>query len=152
MEAYEQISQFDARKASFRTWIIGRTLYRAIDRRRHLQSTGFYRSLPIAAAATQNIDSSDQLPRFSRDELKHLLAELLSILSPSEREVIELHLFRNLTLEETHTAIKTPLSMVRYMYYGAMKKLRTAFLAKVRKADANGSDPQPRKAGGHASS
>lgn len=153
MEVYERILQFDPQKGSFRTWLIGKAYYRSIDRKRRLESDGFYQTLPIiVAAVTPHIDSSNQLSRFSRDELRHFLSELLSVLSDSEREIVELHFFGNLTLEETCHAIKTPLSKVRHLYYGAMKKLRTAFLSEMKKLDTEESDSQVRKAGDHASS
>ena len=152
MEAYERISQFDPRKGTFRTWLIRKAFYRAIDRKRRLESNGFYQTLPIiSAVATPNIDSP-QLSRFSRDELRHLLSELLGILSDGERRVIELHLFRDLTLEETRQVVKASLSKVRHLYYGAMDKLRAAMGSEVKKPDNDTPDPQPRKAGGHASS
>jgi RNA polymerase sigma-70 factor (ECF subfamily) len=130
MEAYERISQFDAQKGSLRNWLMAIGRYRAIDRKRRLQSSGVYRSIPMSEESTDSFLPAKSLPRFSPHELPHLLTELLKVLSPEEKRVIDLHLLRDLTLEETRIETKFPISAVRHLYYRAMKKLRTALFAK----------------------
>jgi RNA polymerase sigma-70 factor (ECF subfamily) len=149
MQAYKRITQFDATKASFRTWLLTNARCRAIDRKRSLQS-GVYRWVAMADSTLPNGHSSKQLPQFSRHELTHFVEQLLEVLSPKERRVIHLHLFRDLTLEETQKVLQEPLSAVRHLYYGAMKKLRAAFLAKA--PTLPGEASQARKAGHDASS
>jgi RNA polymerase sigma-70 factor (ECF subfamily) len=150
MQAYKRISQFDATKASFRTWLLTNARCRAIDRKRSLQSNGVYRWVAMVDSAIPDGHSSKQLPRFSRHELTHFVEQLLEVLSPSERRVIHLHLYRDLTLEETQKELQAPLSAIRHLYYGAMKKLRAAFLAKAH--NSRGKASLARKAGHNASS
>jgi len=123
MEAYGRISQFDVKKGRFKAWLMRIARNRAIDRKRHLESTGFYRSVSFnerSAPAGQ----PKPLTRFSGHEKTHFIGELLRVLTAEERAVIDLHVFGDLTLEETHSAIESSLSAVRHRYYGAMRKLR----------------------------
>jgi RNA polymerase sigma-70 factor (ECF subfamily) len=148
MEVYRRISTFDPRKGSFKSWLMTSARHRAIDRRRHLQSTGFYQSVSLTDGKPPDSNWIKRLSRFSANEMRHFLGELLGALSVDERTVIDLHIFRDLTLEETHSALNSPLSAVRHLYYRAMKKLRAASTQ-----THTPSNPQkPRGTGQHASS
>jgi RNA polymerase sigma-70 factor (ECF subfamily) len=145
MDVYRRISQFDPEKSSFRTWLMRIARFRAIDRKRHLQSSGVYRWVDIPDAALSTNHSNNHLGRFSPLELTYFVDQLLAVLSSKERQVIHLHLFRDLTLEETHEQLKSPLSAVRHLYYGAMKKLRAALVTES--PTLPGDSSQSRKAG-----
>lgn len=148
MEAYRRISQFDAQRGSFKTWLMRNARNRAIDRKRHLQTTGFYRSISLDEGTIQG--GSTRLPnRFTGHEMRHLLGELLRVLTAEERTVIDLHVFEDLTLDETQSAIQSSLSAVRHLYYGAMKKLRNE---SVRMQNSSTKDPKSPKGNPDASS
>lgn len=149
MDAFRRISQFDPEKSSFRTWLMSRVRSRAIDRKRRLQSSGVYRWVDMSDTAFSDNHSNNHRRQFSRDELTLFVKQLLAVLSPNERRVIDLHVFRDFTLEETHQELKSPLSAIRHLYYGAMKKLRVAFIAKAPRLP--GEVSQARKAGHHDS-
>lgn len=148
MEAYKRISQFDPHKGSFKSWLMWSARNRAIDRKRHLQATGFYQSVSLTDGKVSNSNWLKRLSKFSGNEMKHFLGELLGVLSTDERTVIDLHIFRTLTLEETSSAINSPLSAVRHLYYRAMNKMRAASA----QTHAQSNRPKPRRAGQHASS
>lgn len=126
MDVYRRISQFDPEKSSFKTWLMGIARFRAIDRKRHLQSSGVYRWVDMPDDSASPNYSNDHRGRLSPSEMTYFVDQLLAVLSSKERQVIHLHLFRDLTLEETREQLRSPLSTVRHLYYRAMEKLRAA--------------------------
>jgi len=145
MDVYRRISQFDPERSSFRTWVMTTARSRAIDRKRHLQSSGVYRWVEMSETTVAGNPSNNGLGSFSPGDRTRFVRQLLAVLSSKERQVIHLHLFRDLTLEETHEQLKSPLSAVRHLYYGAMKKLRAAFVTASPRLPSERS--QSRKAG-----
>jgi RNA polymerase sigma-70 factor (ECF subfamily) len=130
LEVYQRISQFDAQKGTFKSWVITAARHRSIDRKRHLQSRGIYDVLQIDEGVIANANPSGPMAPLSQQELDHLLKELLKALPAREREVIKLHLFRGLTLEEVRQQMEESISVVRRLYYGGLKKLQSGFSAK----------------------
>jgi RNA polymerase sigma-70 factor (ECF subfamily) len=130
LEVYQRISQFDARKGTFKSWVITAAKHRSIDRKRHLQSRGIYDLLQIDDGVISNANPSGTMAPLSQHELDHLLKELLGALPPREREVIKLHFFRGLTLEEVRQEMEESISVVRRLYYGGLKKLQRGLSAK----------------------
>lgn len=129
-EVYQRISQFDAQKGTFKAWLITAAKHRAIDRKRHLRSRGVYDLLQIDGGEMPNANPSGTMAPLSQQELDHLLKELLKALPAREREVIELHFFRGLTLEEVRQEMMESISVVRRLYYGGLKKLQRGLSAK----------------------
>lgn len=129
-EVYQRISQFDAQKGTFKSWVITAAKHRSIDRRRHLQSRGVFDLLQIDDGVMSNANPSGTMAPLSQQELGHLLKELLKGLPAREREVIKLHFFRGLTLEEVRQEIKESISVVRRLYYGGLKKLQRGLASK----------------------
>jgi RNA polymerase sigma-70 factor (ECF subfamily) len=121
---YQRISHFDFQKGTFKSWVIRAARHRSIDRKRHLQSRGTYELLPLDASVVSDGHQSGRMAQLSEQESDQLIDELLSTLPPKEREVIELHFFRGLTLDEVRLEINESLSMVRRLYYGGLKKLQ----------------------------
>lgn len=129
LEVYQRISQFDAQKGPFKSWVMRAAKHRSIDRKRHLQSRGIYDLLQIDEGVTSANPSGAMAP-FSQQELDHLLKELLKTLPARERKVIKLYFFRGLTLEEVRQEMKESLSAIRRLYYGGLNKLRCELPAK----------------------
>jgi len=127
---YQRISQFDFRKGTFKSWVIGAARHRSIDRKRHLQSRGTYELLRLDASVVSDDYQGGPMAQLSQQESDQLIEELLDTLPPKEREVIELHFFRGLTLDEVRLEIDESLSIVRRLYYGGLKKLQLGLSAK----------------------
>jgi RNA polymerase sigma-70 factor (ECF subfamily) len=127
---YQRISQFDAQKGSLKSWLITAAKHRAIDRKRHLQSRGIYDLLHIDEDGGSESHPSGPMPQMSQPEIDQLVTELLETLSDKEREVIKLHFFRGLTLDEVRHEMKESISVVRHLYYGGLKKLQLDLASK----------------------
>jgi RNA polymerase sigma-70 factor (ECF subfamily) len=129
---YQRISQFDAQKGSLKSWVIKAAKHRAIDRKRHLHSRGIYDLLHIDEDRGSDSYPSRPVAQLSHQEVDQLVTELLETLPAKEREVIKLHFFRGLTLDEVHHEMKESLSVIRRLYYGGLKKLQLGLASKNR--------------------
>lgn len=130
LETYERIAQFDPRKGHFKSWLMRKAIRRAIDRKRHLKSQGIYGWTEIDEEATADLSSEGAILQLSRQEIGHLVKELLEALPARERKVINLRFFKGFTLEEVQRETKETLPAVRHLYYGGLKKLRSALLGR----------------------
>jgi RNA polymerase sigma-70 factor, ECF subfamily len=128
LEAYERIAQFDAQKGHFKSWLLRKASRRAIDRKRSLKSQGIYAWTEIDEETTAEHSPAEGILQLSRQEIRHLVKELLRALSPRQRQVISLSFFRDLTLQEVQGETKETLPTIRHLYYGGLKKLRSALL------------------------
>jgi len=135
LETYERIAQFDSEKGSLRSWIFRMTTLRAIDRKRHLKSQGIYRWTELDEQGTAESRPGQAILQLSRQEIGHLIKELLRSLSVREREVIKLSFFRGLTLREVQGEIKETFPAVRHLYYDALAKLRLALRSRGTRSD-----------------
>jgi len=138
LEVYQRISQFDAQKGTFKSWLIRAAKHRSIDRKRHLRSRGIYDLLHIDEDVIANANSSGPMAPLSQQELDRLVQELLKTLPARERKVITLHFARGLTLDEVHQEMKESLSVVRHLYYRGLNKLRSGLSAKGQHLAADG--------------
>jgi RNA polymerase sigma-70 factor (ECF subfamily) len=129
LETYERISQFDPQKGRFRSWLLKNARHRAIDRKRQLKSRGVYSWTELS----EELSHDRPMLELSRQEISHLIAESLAVLSAKERQVLELRLFKGLAFEEIHVQTKETLPAVRNRYYAAINKLRAMLEASDRK-------------------
>ena len=127
-EIYRKADQFDRTKGSAKTWILQYAYHRSLNRRRYLalRKTNNQREISELAALEAH-NSPNGTGDMAYQELACLVRQGLAILSPKQRETLELAFFEGFLLTEIADRTKESLGNVRNHYYRALKKLR-AFL------------------------
>ena len=124
-QAWRQVARFDAARGDAVTWLLTLARSRAIDR---------LRSRAGAKKREQGLDATPDLPTDLPDpEAQSAYAErarrvrtALQVLSPEQREVIELAYFEGLTHVEIAERIGLPLGTTKSRIRLAMVKLKDA--------------------------
>lgn len=132
-EVHSAITEFDATKGSFVSWLLLRTLHRSLNRRDYLESRQFHRwvELPVELPADLAVGAATPM-RMSRQELSHLINEALNELRPREREIFGLVHFDGLTIKEITALTKETVGSIRYSLQQATQKLRVVLDASPR--------------------
>ena len=126
IEAYHHISQFDPERGTFRTWLLRRTVSRAINRKQHLRGVHHHDS--------QEIDGDVELELYRKreiglgmgdQEISYLANELLKKLPIRERRVIKAMFFEGMTTEEITQRVGESLPAVRRLFYEGLRRLRS---------------------------
>lgn len=111
--AWNAKARFD-RRSRFKTWLYGIALNKCRD---------FYRSRPAShQGLSLDADSTEiavNETQFQRTELQQLLGQILSELSQTQREVLELYYFAELSLPEIGQLLNRNLNTVKYQFYRA---------------------------------
>lgn len=129
---YLQRDKYDAARGSVKTWIAQFAHFKALVRRKYLQ--------------TRELTDLDELAAFecvlsrTRElqgtlERGALVEEYLSALNPRQRRTVELVHFDGYTLLETAAVLRQSLANTRNLYYRGMKTLRVNLLAPGRRAN-----------------
>jgi RNA polymerase sigma-70 factor (ECF subfamily) len=131
IDTYKAINQFDPAKSSYKTWLYRFAHQRAINRKIHLESKGFYvnRELDELDLSADLHQSAGRLVRhLSSQEAVHLVRQLLKSIQPHQRKAIELTFFYGFTAEEIATRTgETPVNVRHHLYRG-LAKLRAELL------------------------
>jgi RNA polymerase sigma-70 factor, ECF subfamily len=103
-------------------WLLQYAYHRALNRRRHLAASRFYKWVDLDSAASQ--------PTLSWNpgdvaEVARLTNQLMNSLKPRQREVLELTYFDGLTAEEISIKLDESVNVVRHELYRSLAKLRT---------------------------
>ncbi len=132
VRAWQKLKGFDPNK-SFRTWIFSIAKYYLIDtlrRKRPLQfseiNTGD--EMPIE----ERIEDTRELPHLDLDRQYDaaILEEVLSQLTPPQREAIILHVTEDFTFQEIADLQKEPMDTVKTRYRRAITKLRNLLISR----------------------
>lgn len=114
-DMYRAINRFDSRRGSFKSWMLQYAYHRSINRREHLLAKHFYDFEEFVGV---------EFPGRAIQEPKRLVAEILSMLKPQQRRVIELTYFDGLTAEEIATKTGETAAAVRHHLYRGIAQLR----------------------------
>ena len=123
---YLRSDRYDVSRGSVKTWIAQFAHFKALIRRRYLQTR-----------EQRNLDEFSEfesgLLRFKSAqgtlERATFIEECLATLNPRQRRTVELVHFDGYTLLETATVLKQSLANTRNLYYRGMKALRSQLLA-----------------------
>ena len=117
---------FDSSKSSARSWIVQMAYQRAVERRRHLASRGFYAQGQAQARLEQVVGKPTIENDYSPEAVfgRNGLAKVFAALSGDQRETLRLHFFEGYTLAEISEKLMQPLGNVRNHYYRGLTKLR----------------------------
>jgi RNA polymerase sigma-70 factor (ECF subfamily) len=118
---YLQRDKYDYNRGSVKTWISQFAHFKALLRRRYLQTrelTNLEEFLEFESEFVRVGASQGVLERAA------FVEECLSGLNPRQRRTIELIHFDGYTLQETSSVLKQSLANTRNIYYRGMKALR----------------------------
>mgnify|MGYP000663316504 CR=1 FL=1 len=109
LAAWTALPNFD-RRSRFKTWLYALSLNKCRDHHRHLK-----RIEPTQDGLSDGaIDDSD-IQKQTED--RQTASALLGSLTPSQREVLELYYFADLTLPEIARVLSRNLNTVKYQFY-----------------------------------
>jgi RNA polymerase sigma-70 factor, ECF subfamily len=122
LDFFRGLATFDQNKGILRVWLLQYAYHRALNRRRHLAASRFYKWVDLDSAASQ--------PKLSWNpgdvaEVARLTNQLMNSLKPRQREVLELTYFDGLTAEEISIKLDESVNVVRHELYRSLAKLRT---------------------------
>ncbi len=122
LDFFRALATFDQNKGILRVWLLQYAYHRALNRRRHLAASRFYKWVDLDSAASQ--------PTLSWNpgdvaEVARLTNQLMNSLKPRQREVLELTYFDGLTAEEISIKLDESVNVVRHELYRSLAKLRT---------------------------
>jgi len=129
LDVFRAIAQFNPERARFKTWLLQFTYHRSINRREHLRANRFYNSADLDELMPGELFSGvGHLVQFPPQETARLVEEVLAMLKPRQRRVIELTYFEGLTAEEIAKKSGESVSVVRHSLYRGLLKLRGVLL------------------------
>jgi RNA polymerase sigma-70 factor (ECF subfamily) len=128
-DVWRRASSYDPANGPVIGWIMNQARSRAIDRLRFEQ-----RKKRVATGEEPYLSHSYSSPEdaLAMEERSRLLREALGVLSPNERQTIEIAYFSELTHQEVAERLKQPLGTVKSRIRSALLKLRDALKGRVR--------------------
>jgi RNA polymerase sigma-70 factor, ECF subfamily len=129
LDVFRAVNQFNPARGSFKTWLLQYAYHRTINRREHLQANHFYNREELDELAPAELFyGAGHLVCLPPQEIACLLEQVLALLEPHQRKVVELTYFEGLTAEEVAKATGHSASSVRNNLYRGLLKLRNAVL------------------------
>ncbi|MDS0525505.1 sigma-70 family RNA polymerase sigma factor [Clostridium sp. SHJSY1] len=122
LSIWENIDKFDAKRGTFKNWVIGVSKYRSIDYKRKyikdLNNTE-YDSLEIGIP-----DNSDI--RIIEEEAQKDIESLLSCLNEKDRDIFIKHFMQDMNASEIATKLGVTANIIYNRIYRGKKKIREA--------------------------
>jgi RNA polymerase sigma-70 factor (ECF subfamily) len=129
LDVFRAVNQFNPARGSFKTWLLQYAYHRTINRREHLQAHYFYNREELDELTPAELFyGAGHLVCLPPQEVACLVEQVLALLEPRQRKVIELTYFEGLTAEEVAKATGNSASSVRNNLYRGLSKLRNAVL------------------------
>jgi len=129
LDVFRAMNRFDSARGSFKTWLLQYAYHRTINRREHLQANHFYNREELDELAPAELFyGGGHLLCLPPQEVACLVEQVLALLEPHQRKVIELTYFEGLTAEEVARVTGDSASSVRNNLYRGLSKLRNAVL------------------------
>jgi RNA polymerase sigma-70 factor, ECF subfamily len=129
-DVWRRASTYDAAGGSVVGWIMNQARSRAIDRLRfegRKKRVNPHADSPLPATA-----ASDPHEAFDVSEQGRLLRKALTVLTPDERQAIEIAFFSELTYDEVAARLNQPLGTVKTRIRSGLGKLRQALARTMR--------------------
>jgi RNA polymerase sigma-70 factor, ECF subfamily len=130
---FRRAGLFDPARGTGRSWLIGVTYHRAIDRRRHLASRHFYANNgleeDLLAAAELMTDTTLYENSIEGSLGVETLKRIEEELTEDQRRTIRLHFFDGYTFEEIAELRGQTLGNVRNHYYRGLERIRKLIFA-----------------------
>jgi RNA polymerase sigma-70 factor, ECF subfamily len=122
LEIYRSLGQFDPARGTLKVWLLQFTYSRAMHRRNYLAVRGLncQRDLGGTEEKVLHPPSAGLQPQ----ERVRLTDQVIALLSPPQRETIEMYFYEGLTLREIAERRNEKFSNVRHHYYRGLERLR----------------------------
>jgi RNA polymerase sigma-70 factor (ECF subfamily) len=133
LELHRTADRFDPLKGSVSNWVFRIAAHAALDRKEYLRSRQFYTVLSIEEAEGELLSESNNSLRLAPQEQKHLLREVLAVLTPAQRRAIHLKL-EGFTAEQAAQRSGMSSSACENNLYRGLKKLKTLIMTARQKA------------------
>ena len=141
LDVFRAVNQFNPARGSFKTWLLQYAYHRTINRREHLQANHFYNREELDELTPAELFyGAGHLVCLPPQEVACLVEQVLALLEPRQRKVIELTYFEGLTAEEVANATGNSASSVRNNLYRGLSKLRNAVLENYKSRAASASE------------
>ncbi len=115
------IKQYDASKASFRTWLYRIATNKIIDYRRKMH-------LQVVELMGEDIQiETDLLTTIENTELLHAIERYVSRFESETQAIFRLHIYFDKSFPEISEIIQLPEASVKSKYYRLQKKIRKEF-------------------------
>jgi RNA polymerase sigma-70 factor (ECF subfamily) len=134
LDMFRAAKQFDSEKSSFKSWLLMFTYHRTFNSRRQLRAHGFYDSDSFEDLPEELIQGAGCSLSFAPTEALILVEQVLSLIQPRQRRVIELTFYEGLTAEQASEVTGESVRVVRHNLYRGLERLRTV-LCKSREED-----------------
>lgn len=129
LDVFRAKDQFNPARGSFKTWLLQYAYHRTINRREHLQANHFYNREELDELAPAELFyGAGHLLCLPPQEVACLVEQVLALLEPRQRKVIELTYLEGLTAEEVAKQTGNSASSVRNNLYRGLSKLRNVVL------------------------
>jgi RNA polymerase sigma-70 factor, ECF subfamily len=125
LDFFKSVANFDPQKGILKVWLLQYAYHRALNRKRHLAASRFYKWVNFDDAAAEPLLSWNP---GEVAEIARLMEQLMSSLSPRKRLILELTYFEGLTAEEIAVKVNETVNVVRHDLYRALAKLRKVIL------------------------
>jgi len=121
LEIYRSLEQFDPARGTVKVWLLQFAYSRAMHRRNYLAVRGL--------DCQRDLGGTEEKVRHSPASLQpqervRLTDEVIALLSPPQRETIEMYFYEGLTLREIAERRNEKFSNVRHHYYRGLERLR----------------------------
>jgi RNA polymerase sigma-70 factor (ECF subfamily) len=120
LEIFQKAAQFDSAKGTLDKWILQYAYHRSINRKSYLTLRQFYRSHDLPDDTEDTFVTSVS----PSQEDTYLVQQSLALLTPQQREVIELVFFKEMTFREIAAQTKQSFAIVRHLHYRGLQRLR----------------------------
>lgn len=148
LDVFRAVNQFNPARGSFKTWLLQYAYHRTINRREHLQANHFYNREELdELTPTELFYGAGHLLCLPPQEVACLVEQVLALLEPRQRKVIELTYFEGLTAEEVAKATGHSASSVRNNLYRGLSKLRNIVLENCKSRKISASERSARAKG-----
>jgi RNA polymerase sigma-70 factor (ECF subfamily) len=141
LDVFRAANQFNPARGSFKTWLLQYAYHRTINRREHLQANHFYNREELDELTPAEVFyGAGHLVCLPPQEVACLVEQVLALLEPRQRKVIELTYFEGLTAEEVANATGNSASSVRNNLYRGLSKLRNIVLENCKSRSTSASE------------
>jgi RNA polymerase sigma-70 factor (ECF subfamily) len=141
LDVFRAANQFNPARGSFKTWLLQYAYHRTINRREHLQANHFYNREELDELTPAEVFyGAGHLVCLPPQEVACLVEQVLALLEPRQRKVIELTYFEGLTAEEVAKATGNSASSVRNNLYRGLSKLRNIVLENCKSRSTSASE------------
>jgi RNA polymerase sigma-70 factor (ECF subfamily) len=130
-DVWRRASQYDAANGTVLGWIMNQARSRAIDRVRFENRK---KRSPCIEAQSEPEVAADPHNTLEQREQRQRLVAALAMLTPDERQAIEMTFFSELTYAEVAARLDTPLGTIKTRIRSALHKLRQSMAREEEKA------------------